>query len=257
MWLPEGHFAHHVSDLGLGLDGVLRAKGTVGATRRMRGQGAVVRVRNGGVFVAKEEVGGGRGVSGAGGGKLSEPPHVVRVSPSAPGGFQGVVRGGGGSGAGLARFGKLSIDGTKVRANASKRKAMSYGARGGAALEGGGVAEHGCGGGRTLWRVVARGRVARRVAPSRGPAGGDCCGEGACGATRGVRGCRPEWERQGGRPYKRAYGEPEDKAQNNFTDPDSAKTGAEGFQQCYNAQVAGRTSVDCCDGRTMQATKGR
>ena len=27
---------------------------------------------------------------------------------------------------GLARFGKLSIDGTKVRANASKRKAMSY-----------------------------------------------------------------------------------------------------------------------------------
>ena len=26
----------------------------------------------------------------------------------------------------LARFGKLSIDGTKVRANASKRKAMSY-----------------------------------------------------------------------------------------------------------------------------------
>ena len=28
---------------------------------------------------------------------------------------------------GLARFGKLSIDGTKVRANASKHKAMSYG----------------------------------------------------------------------------------------------------------------------------------
>ena len=145
----------------------------------------------GGVFVAKEEVGGGRGVSGAGGGKLSEPPHVVRVSPSAPGGW--VVRGGGGSGAGLARFGKLSIDGTKVRANASKRK--SYGARGGAALEGRGVAEHGCGGGRTLWGAVARGRVARRVAPSRGPAGGG--GEGACGATRGVRGRRPEASPQG------------------------------------------------------------
>ena len=28
---------------------------------------------------------------------------------------------------GLANFGKLSIDGTKVRANASKHKAMSYG----------------------------------------------------------------------------------------------------------------------------------
>ena len=49
-------------------------------------------------------------------------------------------------------------------------------------------------------------------------------------------------------------GEPEDKAQNNFTDPDSAMTGAEGFQ--HNAQVAGRASVDRCDGRTMQAIKG-
>ena len=40
---------------------------------------------------------------------------------------------------GLARFGKLSIDGTKVRANASKRKAMSYDADGpgGGSLAGG------------------------------------------------------------------------------------------------------------------------
>ena len=53
-----------------------------------------------------------------------------------------------------------------------------------------------------------------------------------------ARGRQPEWERRGGQPYKRAYGEPEDKS--NFTDPDSAimKTGAEGFRQCYNAQVA-------------------
>ena len=71
--------------------------------------------------------------------------------------------------------------GTKVCANASKRKAMSYGAQGGVALDGGGVAEHGCG--RTLWGIVARERVARRVAPSRGSVDGDCCGEGACGAT--------------------------------------------------------------------------
>ena len=156
----------------LGLDGVLRAKATVGATREPDGQGAVVRICNGDVFVTKEEAGGGRGVSGVGSAELSESPHAVRVSPSAPGGFQGVVRGGGESSAGLARFGKLSVDGTKVRANASKRKAMSYGVRGGAGLEGGGVAEHGCGGGRTLWRVVARGRVARGVAPSRGPVGG-------------------------------------------------------------------------------------
>ena len=34
----------------------------------------------------------------------------------------------------------------------------------------------------------------------------------------------PEWERnpKGGRRYKRAYGEPEEKAQSNFTDPDSS-----------------------------------
>ena len=44
---------------------------------------------------------------------------------------------------------------------------------------------------------------------------------------------------KGGRPYKRAYGEPEPKAQSNFTDPESQimKTSAEGFQQCYNAQT--------------------
>ena len=42
------------------------------------------------------------------------------------------------------------------------------------------------------------------------------------------------------RPYKRAYGEPDEKAQSNFTDPESGimKTSNEGFQQCYNAQVA-------------------
>ena len=43
-----------------------------------------------------------------------------------------------------------------------------------------------------------------------------------------------------GRPYKRAYGEPEPNAQSNFTDPEGQimKTSSEGFQQCYNAQMA-------------------
>ena len=46
--------------------------------------------------------------------------------------------------------------------------------------------------------------------------------------------------RKSGRPYKREYGEPDEKAQDNFTDPESRimKTSSEGFQQCYNAQVA-------------------
>ena len=56
------------------------------------------------------------------------------------------------------------------------------------------------------------------------------------------RGREPGRDRnpRGGRPYKRAYGEPESKAQSNFTDPESQimKTSSEGFQQCYNAQMA-------------------
>ena len=45
---------------------------------------------------------------------------------------------------------------------------------------------------------------------------------------------------KGGKRYKLAYGEVEEKAQSNFTDPESRimKTSTEGFQQCYNAQVA-------------------
>ena len=57
-----------------------------------------------------------------------------------------------------------------------------------------------------------------------------------------ARGREPGSKRnpKGGRPYKREYGEPDEKAQDNFTDPESRimKTSTEGFQQCYNAQVA-------------------
>ena len=43
-----------------------------------------------------------------------------------------------------------------------------------------------------------------------------------------------------GRPFKRAFGVPEDKAQENFTDPDSRimKHGSSGFEQSYNPQIA-------------------
>ena len=45
---------------------------------------------------------------------------------------------------------------------------------------------------------------------------------------------------KGGRKFKRDFGVPEDSSQDNFTDPQSRimKTSTEGFQQCYNAQVA-------------------
>ena len=44
---------------------------------------------------------------------------------------------------------------------------------------------------------------------------------------------------EGGRPCKREWGEPNERAQSNFTDPESwiMRTSSEGFQQSYNAQV--------------------
>ena len=65
--------------------------------------------------------------------------------------------------------------------------------------------------------------------------------EAVARAADDARGRQPGQDRnpKGGRPYKRAYGEPDEKAQSNFTDPESSimKTSNEGFQQCYNAQV--------------------
>ena len=85
-----------------------------------------------------------------------------------------------------------------------------------------------CAAGRIGWRRSGRpGRVWR---PGNGEAD-EAAGDARPGSKRNPK---------GGRPYKREYGEPEEKAQDNFTDPESRimKTSSEGFQQCYNAQVA-------------------
>ena len=155
---------------------------------------------------------------------------------------------------GLARFGKLSVDGTKVRANASKHKAMSYGrmpaeerrltteieallrkardtdaeedVRLGAQVRGDELPVE-------LRRREDR-LAAIRAAKARL--------ESQQRAVDDARGRQPgqDRNRKGGSPYKQAYGEPEEKAQSNFTDPQSRimKTSNDGFQQCYNAQVA-------------------
>ena len=146
---------------------------------------------------------------------------------------------------GVVRFGTLSVDGTKVRANASKRKAMSYG---------------------RMLKEEARLKEARaRSTRRRMNAGEEVRGdelsaelerrekrlaaieqakarlEAAQRAADDARGRKPGQDRppKQGRPYKRAYGEPEPQAQSNFTDPESQimKTSTEGFQQCYNAQM--------------------
>ena len=132
---------------------------------------------------------------------------------------------------GLARFGKLSVDGTKVRANASKRKAMSYERMGqeevrlqaqieallrkagavdaeemsiGARISVATNCHRSCNAGRSAWR---RPRPPKRVWRRR-----NARAMMSTGASLG-RTAIPD-----GRPYKRAYGEPEPKAQSNFTD---------------------------------------
>ena len=264
-WLPEGHLAHHVSDLVDGLDLTAFYAPYEGDGRRNAPYAPRMMVKvllyayATGVFSSRKVAR-----------KLEEdvafrmlaagnfPQHrtvcefrrrhledfkalfveVVRLSQEL----------------GLARFGKLSIDGTKVRANASKRKAM---------------ATAGCRRRNGAWKARSR-RCCRRLktrtwrrtrvwAPR--CAATSCrrsCGVGKSGWRRSrrrrrvwrrtqraaddARGRQPGQDRnpKGGPPYKRAYGEPDEKAQSNFTDPESGimKTSGEGFQQCYNAQVA-------------------
>ena len=138
-WLPEGHLSHHISDLVDGLDLTAFYAGYEGDGRRNAPYEPrmLVKVL---LYAYATGVFSSRGIAR----KLEEdvafrvlaagnfPQHrtIWRVSAAAPGRFQAVVRRGGSvwlASWGLARFGKLSVDGTKVRANASKRKAMSYG----------------------------------------------------------------------------------------------------------------------------------
>jgi transposase len=155
---------------------------------------------------------------------------------------------------GLVKLGMVALDGTKVKAQASKHKAMSYGrmkeqeqkltqeieallerARETDAQEdaqlGGDQGEEELP--KELQRrqerlaqiQAAKARLQERQAQAdrergRHPDDGQRRGDGA------------------GRPFKRPFGVPEDKAQDNFTDPESRimKLGGS-FEQCYNAQA--------------------
>lgn len=115
--------------------------------------------------------------------------------------------------AGLVKLGRIGIDGTKFKANASKRKAMRHG--------------------RMLAQEqrlkITQAAKARLEARQREQDEKDGRSMDDDGQTRGP----------GGGRCKRTFGVPEDKAQDNFTDPQSRimKT-ADGFQQGYNAQAA-------------------
>lgn len=157
--------------------------------------------------------------------------------------------------AGLARFAHVAVDGTKVKANASRHKAMSYGrmkraepalaaeveawldqAREADAAE---DRAHGAdrrGDETPDWMADKRRRLeairaakAAREAEAAAPPDPD--DESGPGASSGMR-----WQ---GRPLRGQDGGPPDRAQRNFTDADSRVLPTrDGFMQGYNGQIA-------------------
>lgn len=263
-WLPEGHLAYHVSDLVDALDlGAFYAP-YVGDGRRNSPYepGMMVKVLvyaySTGVFSSRriarkiEEDIAFRVLSA---GNLPKHRTICEFRRRHLADFERlfveVVRLAGEMG--LADFGKLSIDGTKVRANASKRKAMSFGrmkeeearlrkeirellARAGTV-----DAEEDAELGEAVRGDELPDELKRREARLAAIEAAKARLEAEQRVRDRERGRQPDQDRnpKGGRPYKRAFGEPEAKAQSNFTDPESAimKTSSEGFQQCYNAQL--------------------
>lgn len=155
--------------------------------------------------------------------------------------------------AGVVQLGALAIDGTKVKANASKHKAMSYGR----------MREHE----RQLCEQIAALTTQAEAVDAaedavHGPdvRGDELPAELQRRATRLAtiqaakarleerqadadreQGRRPDDGRKGRgtKPFARDFGVPPDDAQDNFTDPESRimKTSG-GYDQCYNGQVA-------------------
>lgn len=147
---------------------------------------------------------------------------------------------------GLVKLGTIAVDGTKVKANASRHKAMSYGhmLKAEAELKG------------QIDALLQRAQAADRAEKDEPEL--DVPAEIARRQDRLVaiqeararleqrqreaelqRGRDPDDPPRGGR-WKRPFGIPEDKAQENFTDPDSRimKRSGGGFDASYNAQTA-------------------
>ncbi len=141
--------------------------------------------------------------------------------------------------AGLVRLGHVSLDGTKVRANASKHKAMSYGRM---------LAKE-----QALEEEIRRWfqEAERQDAEEDEEYGPDDDGYSLPEELREpkkrletIRAAKARLEEEARRKAEEAGKDPErasvsERAQTNFTDPDSCIMHTpDGFQQCYNAQVA-------------------
>lgn len=152
--------------------------------------------------------------------------------------------------AGLVKLGHVALDGTKVKANASKHKAMSYGRMKKAEAELEAIVKG--------WLRQAEGVDAREDEEQ----GAELSAEELPDWVRDkqrrlekIREARARLEAEAraqaaekgeeknsggpGRPRKNEPGTPKDSAQSNFTDPESRiMKGQDGFIQGYNAQVA-------------------
>lgn len=156
---------------------------------------------------------------------------------------------------GLVQLGTVAVDGSKVRANASKHKAMSYSrmkeeekrlrkeiqdlldlAKKTDAIE---DKRHGRDkrGDELPAELVRRADRLRTIEAARKRLEARQC------EIDQENGREPEDQDRPGKQgprFKRAFGEPKPSAQENFTDPDSRimKRGSSGFEQCYNPQIA-------------------
>jgi transposase len=157
---------------------------------------------------------------------------------------------------GLVKLGTIAVDGTKLRAKASKHKAMSYERMQAAEAELKGQVD-------ALLARAAQADKAEAKEPEVDIPAEIARREQRLAAIRAAqarlqqrqreadaaRGRKPDDDddsagsggsrKKAGRAFKRAFGEPAPEAQDNFTDPDSRimKTSV-GFEQCYNAQTA-------------------
>jgi transposase len=148
---------------------------------------------------------------------------------------------------GLVKLGTIAVDGTKVKANASRHKAMSYGhmlkaeaelkAQIDALLKRAQQADEAE---RNEPELDIPAEIARREARLAAITEARQRLEQRQRDADLERGRDPDDKPRGGGQYKREFGVPEDKAQDNFTDPDSRimpRAGG-GFDASYNAQTA-------------------
>jgi len=147
---------------------------------------------------------------------------------------------------GLVKLGTIAVDGTKLKANASRHKAMSYGhmrkaeaelkAQIDALLK---RAQHADEAEKNEPELDIPAEIARREQRLAAIAEARRRLEQRQREAEVERGRSPDDKPRGGR-YKREFGVPQDKAQDNFTDPDSRimKRAGGGFDASYNAQTA-------------------